>query len=227
MSIPEEQGRDIAVVHRRFAVRVVAFIMIAASQVAAAQQAVTAAADTAAAADTSLLSAILRAAKSDAGRQELHVDPRPLVAFPEQYDVNPEAIAGISPAVANLRAGVIRAAGLRIVDATKVGQTDDCRGIFVIGGTDWLGQSGFHAGCPKQPFGVLAIALPRPGRDALPGDEVYDRDTESAARGYWAARVIRTSLGSGGSVVYAADYVLAMRAGSWEVIKVVGLMYLE
>lgn len=221
MNIRTREGPDIAAVYRRFTLGAAALFTIATSQVAAAQQATTAAAD------TSLLSAILKAAMSDAGRQDLHVDPRPLVAFPKQNDVHPEAIAGISAAITNLRTAVIRAAGLRTVDATKVGQTEDCRGIFAIGETDSLGQSDYHSGCPKESFDVLAIALPRPGCDVLPGEAVYDRDSESAARGYWAARVIRTTVGPGGSVVYSADYVLAKRAGSWVVITIVGLLYLE
>jgi hypothetical protein len=220
MNIRRRKASNTPAVYRRFAKGVIVFFTIAVSQVAAAQQ------DIAAAADTSLLSAILRAAISDAGRQDLRVDPRPLVAFPKRNDVHPAAIAEISSAVTNLRTAIISAAGLRTVDAVKVGQTLDCRGIFAIGATDSLGHS-YHAGCPTEAFDVLAIALPRPGCDVLPGDEVYDRDTERAARGYWAARVIRTSVGSGGSVVYSADYVLAKRAGSWEVIKIVGLMYLE
>lgn len=221
MTIRTREGPDVAAGYRGFAVAVAAFLTIAASQVAGGQQ------PDSVAADTSLLSAILQAAVSDAGRQVLLVDPRPLVAFPKRNDVHQEAIAGISPAVTDLRTAVIRAAGLRTVDATKVGQTMDCRGIFAIGGTDSLGQSDYHAGCPKEAFDVLAIALPRPGCGVLPGEEVYDRDTETAARGYWAARVIRTTVGPRGSVVYSADYVLAKRAGSWEVIKIVGLLYLE
>lgn len=221
MNICVSEGWEMAAVYRRFAVGVGAFFTIAASQVAAGQQA------TSAAADTSLLSVILKAAISEAGRLELRVDPRPLVAFPEQYDVQPEAIARISPAVARRRNAIIRAAGLRTVDATKVGLNEDCPGVFVMGRPDSLGHSDTHAGCPKEAFYVLAIALPRPGRDVLPVDEVYDRDTETAARGYWAARVIRTNVGPGGSSVYASDYVLAKRAGSWVVVKIVGLMYTE
>ncbi|MEO5904895.1 MAG: hypothetical protein ABIQ55_12850 [Gemmatimonadaceae bacterium] len=58
-------------------------------------------------------------------------------------------------------------------------------------------------------------------------DKVYDRDTKSAARGYWAARIIRTGMGRGGSTLSESDYVLAKRSGKWLVIKIVGLSYSE
>jgi hypothetical protein len=221
MNIRFRENRETPAVSRRFAVRVAAFFTIAASQLAGGQQ------STNAAGDTNLLSAILKAAIADAGREELRVDPRPLVAHAELYTVQSEDIAPVSRAVVRRRTAVIRAAGLRTVDATKVGQNKDCPGVFVIVQHDSLGNSNTHAGCPKEAFDVLAVALPIPGRDVLPGDEVYDRDVERAARGYWAARVIQTNLGPGGSSVKASDYVLAKRAGSWVVIKIVGLMYVE
>lgn len=221
MNIRFRENPEIPAVYRRFAVGVGAFFTIAASQVAGGQQ------STSAASDTSLLSAILKAAISEVGPVELRVDPRPLVADSAVYGVEPQVIAPISPAVLRQRTAVIRAAGLRTVDATKVGQNKDCPGVFVIIQHDLLRNPNTHAGCPDKSFYVLAVALPRPGRDVLPGDEVYNRDVERAARGYWAARVIQTNLGPGGSSVKASDYVLAKRAGTWVVIKMVGLMYAE
>jgi hypothetical protein len=215
------ENREIPAVYRRFALGVGAFFTIAASEVAGGQQ------STGAAADTSLLSAILKAAISDAGRVELRVDPRPLVADPELYTVQSEAIAPVSALVVRRRSDVIQAAGLRTIDATIVNQNSKCPGTFVIGKLDSLHHSNSHVGCPEEPFYVLAVGLPRPGSDALAEDEVYDRDTEKAGRGYWAARVIRTLIGPGGSSVHASDYVLEKRAGTWVVVKIVGLMYIE
>lgn len=201
------------------ALQVVA-VMVAALQASAQQP-------TNAAADGALLSAVLLAARTDAGQEELLVDPRPLAADPQVYDVQPEAFQPVSAVVLRQRSDIIRAAGLREVDATKIGQNAQCPGVLVTteGGTPV--DSTKHAGCPKKLFSVLAVGLPRSGTAALKGDEVYDRETQSAARGYWAARVIRTSLGPGGSSVYAADYVLTKRAEKWIVMKVVGLLYTE
>ncbi len=222
MSMRSRENPEIPAIFRRFALGVGLFFVIAASHAAGGQQ------STSAAADTSLLSAILRAAISDAGRVDLRVDPRPLVADSELGSVQPGVIVPVSPAVLRRRTAVIRAAGLRTVDARKVGQNKDCPGMFVIGKRDWFGiPTNSHDRCPKEALDVLAVALPRPGRDVLPGGEVYDRDVERAARGYWAARVLQTSLGPGGSSLKASDYVLARRAGTWVVIKIVGLAYSE
>ena len=221
MSIRCRKRVGILVISRRLAVHLAAFLTIAGSQVAGCQR------SNSAAADTSLLSAILKAAKSDAGKGDLRVDPRPLVADAGRYTVQPEAIAPVSPIIVRRRAAVIRAAGLRTADATRENQSKDCPGTLVIEHSDSLGRTNSHAGCPEEPYSILAVGLPRPGSKVLAGEEVYDRDVESAALGYWAARVIRTSLGPGGSSVHASDYVLARRAGSWVVIKTVGLMYVE
>jgi hypothetical protein len=221
MSTRSRENREIPAIYRWLGLGVGVFFTIAASRTAGGQQ------STSAAADTSLLSAILKAAISEAGRVELRVDPRPLVADSELGDVQPGLIVPVSPAVLRRRTAVIRAAGLRTIDATKVGQNLTCRGVFVIDSPDSLGNKTRHVGCPKEPLDVLAVALPRPGRDVLPRDEVYDRDVERAARGYWAVRVIQTSLGPGGSSLKASDYVLAKRAGSWVVVKIVVLSYSE
>ncbi len=199
-------------------------MLIAASQVAGAQRL------TSADVDTEVLSLILKAAISDAGRGDLRVDPRPLIAdAAELYTVQSEAIAPVSALIVRRRTAVIRAAGLRMVDTMIVNQSRNCPGALVISEPDSLGHiDDRHViGCPEEPFAVLAVGPPRPGSAVLPGDQVYDRDAETAARGYWAARVIRTTLGHGRSSVYAADYVLAKRAGTWVVIKIVGLMYVE
>lgn len=180
-----------------------------------------------AASDRQLLSAILHTAKLQAGRVELRVDPRPLTGAGTQTSVQPEALAVVSPSVVRLRTDAIRAAGLQPVDATIVNQNSNCPGVQVIGQRDSLGVSNVHAGCPNKQLAVLAIGLPRRGKAVSPGREVYDRDLEAAARGYWAARVIQTSLGPIGSSVHASDYVLTKRAGEWVVVKVVGLMYTE
>jgi hypothetical protein len=211
--------------YHRSAVRVGAFFLIAASQVAGAQQR-----SPGAEIDADVLSAILKAALSDAGRVDLRVDPRPLIADAAYlYTVRPEVLASVSASIVQGRADIIRAAGLRIVDTTVVNQSRECPGALVISQRDSLGHvNDKHVvGCPEEPFAVVAVGPPRPGSAVVPEDQVYDRATETAARRYWAARVIRTTLGHGRSSVYAADYVLAERSGKWVVIKIVGLMYSE
>lgn len=179
------------------------------------------------AADSSLLSAIVKAAIIDTGPgEELRVDPLPLVARDEMEEVLSKDMVPVSPEVLRRRTEIIRAAGLRTVDAVRVKQSKDCPGIFYVGKRDSLRRPLIHPGCPKQFFYVLAIALPRPGTRVFPG-QVYDRDTQQPARGHWAARVIRTAIGPGGTSLYAADYVLARRGGKWSVIKIVGILYSE
>lgn len=196
--------------------------MLAASQHAGGQQ------STRMARDTSLMSAILNAAISDIRGGRLRVDPRPLIAREGLEEVRSEDIASISPAVVRLRTAAIRTLGLSIVDATKVNQNRKCPGAFVLGKPDSLGHhTDAHEGCPKESFYVMAIGLPRPGVALLAPDSVYDRETEKAARGYWAARVIRTAMGPGGSNLNVSDYVLTRRTGTWVVIKMVGLSYSE
>lgn len=179
------------------------------------------------ASNLNLLSAILGAAIADAPGPDLRVDPRPMMANARYTTVQSEAMLSISGTVWRRRAAVIRAAGLHTVDATRVGQSKVCPGTLVLGHTDSLGISHTHEGCPVKSFSTLVIGLPRPGVKVLRQNEVYDLDTESVARGYWAARVIRTSLASVGSVVLAADYVLTREGGRWKVVKIVGLMYTE
>jgi hypothetical protein len=220
MNIGSREIRTIASICGNCAFAVGVVFVMGASHLAVAQQ-------SDAASDSQLLSAILKTAESEAGRIELRVDPRPLIADATLTSVQPQAIATVSPSLVRLRTDVIRASGLRPVDATIVNQNSDCRGVLVIGQRDSLGVSNAHGGCPDKQFAVLAIGLPRRGKAILAGREVYDRDSESAARGYWAARIIQTSLGPLGSSVHASDYVLTKRAGKWVVVKVVGLMYTE
>jgi hypothetical protein len=222
MNIHSQERREFPAMYGWLHLAVGVLFAIGAPSFAACQQ------TTSLAGDASLLSAILRAAISDAGQVDMRVDPRPLIADSELFDVQSDLIVPVARSVLRRRTAVIRAAGLRTVDATKVGQNKDCPGVFVMGRPDSLGiPAKSHGRCPKEAFDVLAIALPRPGADALPGDEAYDRDTESPARGYWAARVIHTALGQGGSSVKASDYVLARRAGKWVVVKIVVLAFSE
>jgi hypothetical protein len=216
-------NRKIPAIYPKFWVSVSAFCMIAASQVAAAQRV------TAADVDTEILSAILKAAASDAGPVALRVDPRPLVDARYVYVVEPGSIAQVSVDVLRRRTDAIRAAGLSVVDTTIINESRNCPGALVLSPVDSLGRvEGKHVGgCPVDPFDVLAVGPPRPGKTVLPTDSVYDRDTETPARGYWAARVIRTTLGHGRSSTYAADYVLAHRGGTWVIVKKVGLIYSE
>lgn len=209
-------------VYRRLAVHVGVVFLVAASQVAGAQP------STRVVTDAEVLPVILKAALSDAGRRDLRVDPRPLRADPAYlYAVEPVVMAPVSPSVVDGRSVIIRAAGLRTVDTTVVNQSRDCPGALVPSHPDSLGRVDNRrvGGCPEQPFDVLAVGPPRPGSAAIPQDRVYDRATETAACGYWAVRVIRTTLGHGRSSAFAADYVLAERAGKWVVVKTVGLMH--
>ncbi len=220
----QSEDREGPAICRRFAIHVAAFVAITASQVAQAQR--VSAADV----DTDVLSVILKAAAADAGPGDLRVDPRPLAADAVYlYVIEPQAIAHVSADVIRRRTDVIRATGLRVADTMIVNQVNNCPGALVISRVDSLGRvdAKHVVGCPEDSFMVLAVGPPRPGTAILPGDSVYDRDTETAARGYWAARVIRTSLGHGRSSTLAADYVLANRGGTWVVIKKVGLVYAE
>jgi hypothetical protein len=216
--------RAIPATYRGLAVSVSAFFVISAAQVAGAQRV------TGADVDTDVLSAILKAAASDPGPVDLRVDPRPLTAdAANQYEIEPQALARVSADVIRRRTDVIRVAGLRAADTTIVNQSRKCPGALVIYPVDSAGRVDAKRvpGCPEDPFDVISVGPPRPGSAILPDDSVYDRNSETAARGYWAVRVIRKTLGHGGSSAYAADYVLAKRGGAWLVIKKVGLMYSE
>jgi len=217
------KNREIPAIYRRIAIHAGALFALAASQVAGAQR------SSGPDVDNAVLSAILKAAASDAGRGDLRVDPRPLIVDAALYSVQPEAMAHASPVVVRRRTAVINAAGFKTVDTTIVNQSRNCPGSLVTRPLDSLGRVDDKrvVGCPEKPFAVIAVGPLRPGSAVLPQDQVYDRDTETAARGYWAARVIRTTLGRGRSRAYAADYVLAKRAGTWVVIKIVGLMNVE
>lgn len=200
------------------------FFLIAASQVVGAQpspRTVT---------EAEVLPVILRAALSDGARGDLRVDPRPLIADASYlYAVQPEVIASVGTAVIEGRAAIIRAAGLAVVDTTVVNQSKSCPGTLVLSRPDSLkGVDNTRVvGCPEKPFDILTVGPPRPGSAAIPKDQIYDRSTETAACGYWAVRVIRTTLGHGRSTAFAADYVVTQRASEWVVVKTVGLMYAE
>jgi hypothetical protein len=212
----------VAEVRQRLALHVGVVLLIAASQVVGAQpspRAVT---------DAEILPVILKAALLDAGRADLRVDPRPLIADASYlYAIQPEVMAHVSAAVIDGRAAIIRAAGLAIVDTMVVNQSRNCPGSLAVSQPDSLGHvdNSRVVECPEKPFDVLAVGPPRPGSVAIPKDRVYDLNGETPACGYWAVRVIRTTLGHGGSSAFAADYVLAERAGKWVVVKTVGLMY--
>jgi hypothetical protein len=215
--------REIFAPDRKFAASISAFfMMICGSQVAGAQRV------TGTEADTVALSAILKFAAADTAPIDLSVDPRPLTANAAfQYEIEAQAIARVSDDVIRRRTEVIRTAGLRVADTTMVNQSRKCPGVLVISPPDSLGRVDAKRvpGCPEGSFDVLAVGPLRPGSAILPGDSVYDRGTETAAHGYWAARVILLGVGHGRSSTLAADYVLAYRAGTWVVIKKVGLMY--
>ncbi|MEO5903665.1 MAG: hypothetical protein ABIQ55_06615 [Gemmatimonadaceae bacterium] len=223
MSFRFKETPEVSDSYRWFVLGISAFVMIAAARIASGQQ------PTSMAADTSLLSAILKAAIADpeGGKWDLRVDPRPLIAQGE-IGIYPETLAPVSALVVRQRTAVIHAAGLRTGDAMKEYQNTECRGVFVRDQRDSLGHlHDVHAGCPMDTYDLLAIGLPRPGSAVLGASRVYDRDTGAAARGYWAAQVIRTTLGRGGSSQLTSDYVLARRAGTWVVVKIVGLIYSE
>ena len=183
--------------------------------------------DSGSASDLKLLSAMLEAASREAQRMELRVDPRPLLAAFRNHSIRAGGMAPLSSATQRARVAVIRAAGFRAVDATKVGQNQACPGTFALVKPDSTRVSNSYPGCPNRTFAVLVVGLPRIGTAVRPQGEVYDRQTESAAQGYWAARVIRTTLTPNGSSVYASDYVLSKRDGMWTVVKIIGLMYTE
>jgi hypothetical protein len=179
-----------------------AFLVICASHVVGAQR--IAGADV----DIAILPAILEFAALDARPVDLRVDPRPLAAGAAyQYEIEPQALARVSAGVISRRADVLRAAAMRIADTAMVNQSRNCAGALVITPADSLGrgESKRVVGCPEDPFDVISVGSPRRGSAILPDDSVYDRDSEAAARGYWAVRVIRTTLGHERSSAYAAD----------------------
>jgi hypothetical protein len=211
-------------IYSRLTLRTGVFFLMTASQVVGAQTSpltVT---------EAEVLPVILRAALSNGARGDLRVDPRPLIADASYlYAVQPEVIASVGTAVIERRAAIIRAAGLAVVDTTVVNQSKSCPGALVLSQRDSLKgvDNARVVGCPEKPFDILTVGPPRPGSAAIPEDQMYDRSTETAASGYWAVRVIRTTLGHGRSTSFAADYVLTVRGGEWMVVKTVGLMYAE
>ena len=178
--------------------------------------------------DAEVLPVILKAALSDGARGDLRVDPRPLIPDASyQYAIQPEVFASVSQGVIDRRGAIIRAAGLAVVDTTVVNQSRSCPGILVVPDSLQGVDNRRALGCPEKPFDVLTVGPPRPGSASIPTDQVYDRSRETAACGYWAVRVIRTTFGHGRSTTFAADYVLTERAGQWVLVKTVGLMHSE
>lgn len=202
------------------AISLVGFLTIAWVKVVSAQDTL------AVAGDTALFSTILRTAMANAGREELRVEPRPLDADPRRYGVLAAALAPVSTHDLQERTELIRKLGLRTADAVVENQTFSCPGTALIA-PEWFLRDTVRAGCPKKPYTVVAVALPRRGTADFNKSGPYDRSSETAACGFWSARVIQTALGPGGSSIYAADYVLSKRNGAWTVVKVVGLIYIE
>ena len=213
----QRNNHELGAIYSRVAVPVGLVVAIAASQVAQAQQ--VSAAET----DTAVLPVIIKAEASEAGHPTLRVDPRPLIPNAAWlYDVEPHALARVTADVIRRRIDIIRAVGLPVVDTILVDRSRKCPGALRISPPDSLSR-----GCPEAPFDVLAVGPPRPGSAVLPGDSVYDRNAEAAARGYWAVRIILYGFGHGRSGGYAADYVLAYRNGTWVTVKRVLLIYAD
>ncbi len=214
---------ELRAVRHQFALGALTVFSLVLSEVAGAQR------TSAAEVDSGLLSAILKSAASDAGRSDFQVDPRPLTAEHTVYAVEENAIAKVSPVVVRRRIAVIEAAGFRTVDTTIVNESRNCLGTLVTTPVDPLRRTSDRpvVGCPETPLNVVVVGPLRLGVAVLPPDQVYDRETERAARGYWSARVIRTTMGHGRLTSYAADYVLTKRGGTWAVTKIVGLMYTD
>ena len=209
-------------VYQRVALRLGAVFLISASQVAGAQ------ASPRVVTDADVLPVILKAALSDGTRRDLRVDPRPMIPDASyQYAIQPEVFAPVSQGVIDKRTAIVRAAGLVVVDTTVVNQSRNCPGILVVPDSLQSVDNKRALGCPENPFDVLTVGPPRPGNASIPTDQVYDRSRETAACGYWAVRVIRTTFGHGRSTAYAADYLLTERGGQWIVVKTVGLMNSE
>jgi hypothetical protein len=219
-TLSEHHGRFYVI--KGLILKIVVLCLIAISQVAAGQtrpRTVT---------DSEILPVILKAALSGNPQGDLRVDPRPLIPDASyQYEIQPEAFASVSQSVIDKRGAIVRATGLTVVGTALVNQTNNCPGTLVAGQPDSLAgvDNKRRLGCPQKPFDILTVGPPRPGRISIPTDQVYDRSGETAACGYWAVRVIRTTLGHGRSSTFAADYVLTQRGGEWVVVKTVGLMY--
>jgi hypothetical protein len=177
--------------------------------------------------DTGLLSAVIKASMTGAGREELFVDPRPFNADDDLYSVTRDAVVSIPDSILRRRTAVVTSLGLKTVDAIQVGQNARCPGVFVGIVKDTTAKDSVHAGCPRASFYVLAVGLPRPGTGPLPNGEIYDRQNVRAAKGYNAVRVILTDMGFTGSSVHACDYILQFSGGKWTVVRNVSLMYIE
>jgi hypothetical protein len=156
--------------------------------------------------------------------QNVKVDPRPLRADEWIHSVEDQHIVEVADSVSAVRSAILRSLGLSTVDALHVGQNRECPGIMVPS-DDTLFD--VHRTCPRKPFTVIAIALPRPGDSHIPTNQVYDRERMRAAHGYSAVRVIRTALGPGGSSVLVSDFVMARTESGWRFVRAVPLMDIE
>lgn len=162
---------------------------------------------------------------AEAGRLPVFVEPRPLQADTGVWEVSSERLVPLSAQELARRVGALHRAGVDTIDATKTGQNATCKGVLVKpspGATD-----AHRRGCPKEPFYVAAIALPRSGSPRVSPQSLYDRELMAAPSGYVTVRVIVTNLSELGSSVHIRDYVLQETPGGWTVRKRVGLMYVE
>jgi hypothetical protein len=171
-----------------------------------------------AAQDTALLTAVVRAVQSDRRAYKMIVDPRPLL--PEVEDVVSASFARIPRAVLQAREDALRNMRVEPGDALALGQNARCPGISVR--PERAGHDP-HAQCPQERLYVVAIALPRPGTARPPAGQVYHTLSRSAAEGYWAVRVIGTTVGPEGSALKGYDYVLKKEGAGWTFVGAVPL----
>lgn len=182
---------------------------------------------TTAASDTALLAEIVRALRSTEGQGlRLMVDVRPLRPDSALFEIVQEQFAATSRVDLEARKSALRQLGVDPVDATRVGQSEHCQGIFVGRVSGSAARSDVHSDCPTTPTLIAAIALPRPTVPP-PHGEVYPLDQQATAVGYWAVRVIATQLSRNGSAVRHSDYIMRREGSVWRFVKAIGLMWIE
>ena len=174
--------------------------------------------------DTALLTAIVRAVRSEAGPLRLFVDPRPLRPDSQLFEVTRAKFGRTSPEVLQAREAALRNMHVEPGDAVALGGNARCPGIFVL--PERPGHNP-HAQCPGERRYVVAVGLPRPGMGRLPNGGVYDRDRMLAAEGYSAVRVVRTIVTPEGSSLAYYDYVMQKQAGGWKFVQAAGLLHVE
>lgn len=158
-------------------------------------------------ADTSLLGAVVREIKAAAGKVQVRVDPRPLRPAYGILEVTHDSFLRIPEDVLELRRAFLLAMGIESVDAAIIGQNERCAGDGYIRDKDEVDP---HAGCPAQPLYVVALGLPQPGSEVLPENRPYEKFGRGPGFGFWALRVVGTSLSKSGSSVTTYDYVLRL-----------------